>query len=239
MNPLSSAWLIAIVYTGASVGSILGGWFSGFLMRRGWPVGKARMTTMLVPALFMPASIFAYYVESFAVCVAMITIATACHQAWSANLFTNATDLFPQKVSGSVVGLGATAGGIGGMFMTLLVGLVVQWTGNQQFVFIWAGFMHLSALALFWFWFRGRIVAVDMDGKQDLARPHRVLATSGVIVCAFGAALGWFVFRQWDYLVSVVKISGGAQAIVVASGIVIIGSALLWASRPQRAPVAI
>ena len=240
MNPLSSAWLIAIVYTGASVGSILGGWFSGFLMRKGWSVGRARMTTMLVPALFMPASIFAYYVESFAVCVAMITIATACHQAWSANLFTNATDTFPQKVSGSVVGLGATAGGIGGMFMTLLVGLAVQWTGNQQFVFVWAGFMHLTALLLFWIWFRGHIVQVDVDKALDLSRPHRTLAVAGSIVCLFGAVVGWFVHRHWDSLVSIVKLSGGAQAIVVAAGIVIIGLALLYASRPRpAAPAAV
>jgi MFS transporter, ACS family, hexuronate transporter len=237
MNPLNSAWLVAIIYTGASVGSIAGGWFSGFLMRRGWAVGKARMTTMLVPALFMPASIFAYYVESFAVCVAMITIATACHQAWSANLFTNATDLFPQKVSGSVVGLGATAGGIGGMFMTLLVGLAVQWTGNQQFVFIWAGFMHLTALALFWFWFKGRIVPVNVDRGLDLQNRSNALAVGGTIVCAFGAFLGWFVYRNWDYLIGVVKVSGGAMAIVVAAGVVIIGAALLWASRPQKTPL--
>jgi MFS transporter, ACS family, hexuronate transporter len=234
-NPLKSAWLIAIIYTGASVGSILGGWFSGYLMRKGWPVGKARMTTMLVPALFMPASIIAYYVDSFAVCVAMITIATACHQAWSANLFTNATDLFPQKVSGSVVGLGATAGGIGGMFMTLLVGLAVQWTGNQQLVFIWAGFMHLSALALFWVWFKGRIVPVNVDRVLNLDTPSRALAVSGVLVCTFGALVGWFVYQNWDYLIGVVRISGGAQAIVVSVGILIIGAALLWASRPQRA----
>jgi MFS transporter, ACS family, hexuronate transporter len=232
-NPLNSAWLVAIIYTGASVGSILGGWFSGFLMQRGWSVGKARMTTMLIPALFMPSAIFAYYTDSFALCVALITVATACHQAWSANLFTNATDLFPQKVSGSVVGLGATAGGIGGMFMTLLVGLAVQWTGNQAMVFIWAGFMHLSALALFWFWFRGRIEPVNVDGGLDFRTRHGPLAISGAIVCAFGLILGAFVYSYWDFLVSVVKISGGAQAIVVAVGVFIIGSALVWASRPR------
>jgi ACS family hexuronate transporter-like MFS transporter len=234
MNPLSSAWLIAIVYTGASVGSILGGWLSGFLMRRGWSVGRARMTTMLIPALFMPCTIYAYYTDSFAVCLALITLATASHQAWSANLFTNATDLFPQKVSGSVVGLGATAGGIGGMFMTLLVGLAVQWTGNQQMVFIWAGCMHLTALLLFWVWFKGRIVPVNVDRGLDLQRSSGGLALAGAIVCAFGAFLGWFVYRNWEYLIGVVKISGGAQAIVVAVGIVIIGAALLWASRPQK-----
>jgi ACS family hexuronate transporter-like MFS transporter len=235
MNPTSSAWLIAIVYTGASVGSIAGGWLSGHLMRRGWSVGRARMTTMLIPALFMPFTIYAYYSESFWVCLALITLATASHQAWSANLFTNATDLFPQKVSGSVVGLGATAGGIGGMFMTLLVGLAVQWTGNQQMVFIWAGCMHLSALLLFWVWFKGRIEPVNVDRGLNLQSPSPGLAIAGAIVCAFGALVGWYVYRNWDFLVGVVKVSGGAQAIVVSVGIVIIGAALLWASRPQKA----
>ena len=123
------------------------------------------------------------------------------------------------------------------MFMTLLVGLAVQWTGNQQMVFIWAGCMHLTALAFFWFWFKGRIVPVNVDRGLDLQNSNPRLALSGAIVCAFGAFLGVFVYRNWDYLVSVVKLSGGAQAIVVATGIFIIGSALLWASRPQKTPL--
>lgn len=237
MNPLASAWLIAIVYVGASVGSIAGGWLSGALMRRGWTVGRARMTTMLIPALCMPLTIYAYYTDSFAVCLALITLATASHQAWSANLFTNATDLFPQKVSGSVVGLGATAGGIGGMFMTLLVGMAVQWTGNQQMVFIWAGLMHLTALALFWFWFKGRIEHVNVDRALNLHTPSPALKVAGTLVCAFGALVGWFVYRNWGEIVSVVKVSGGAQAVVVAAGIFIIGAALLWASRPQSTEI--
>jgi ACS family hexuronate transporter-like MFS transporter len=112
-NPLNAGLWVAVIYTGSSIGSILGGWLSGHLMKRGWTVGKARMATMGLAAIFMPGSILAYYAESFTTCVVFITLATACHQAWSANLFTNATDMFPQKVSGSVVGLGATAGGIG------------------------------------------------------------------------------------------------------------------------------
>jgi MFS transporter, ACS family, hexuronate transporter len=229
----ASGW-IAVIYTGSSVGSILGGWLSGHLMKRGWAVGHARMTTMLLAAVFMPVSILAYYAESFALCVAAITVATACHQAWSANLFTNATDLFPQKVSGSVVGLGATAGGIGGMFMTLLVGMAVQWTGNQQMVFIWAGLMHLTSLAIFWVWFKGRIEQVNVDGGIDLTRRHGALTFAGVTVCAFGALLAWFVAHNWGNIVAIVKISGAAQTAVVAAGVIIIGLALLYASRAQR-----
>ena len=218
------------------MGSILGGWLSSTLMKRGWPVGKARMTAMGLAAIFMPGSILAYYTDSFALCVAFITLATACHQAWSANLFTNATDLFPQKVSGSVVGLGATAGGIGGMFMTLLAGLAVQWTGNQQIVFVWAGLMHMIALALFWIWFKGRFVQIDVDTPLDVSRPHGGLAVSGGIVAAAGAALAALVIGNWAYLVNAVKITGAVQSIVVAAAVFLIGVALFYASRPRKQP---
>jgi MFS transporter, ACS family, hexuronate transporter len=236
-NPLNAGIWVAVIYTGSSVGSILGGWISSTLMKRGWPVGKARMTAMGLAAIFMPGSILAYYTESFAMCVAFITLATACHQAWSANLFTNATDLFPQKVSGSVVGLGATAGGIGGMFMTLLAGLAVQWTGNQQIVFVWAGMMHVLALALFWFWFKGRFVQIDVDKPLDVSGTHGGLALAGVIVAAAGAALAALVFGNWAYLVEAVKITGAVQSAVVAGAVFLIGVALFYASRPRKAAV--
>ena len=232
-NPLNAGLWVAVIYTGSTVGSVLGGWISSTLIHRGWSVGKARMTAMGLAAIFMPGSILAYYADSFAVCVAFITLATACHQAWSANLFTNATDLFPQKVSGSVVGLGATAGGIGGMFMTLLAGLVVQWTGEQQIVFVWAGVMHLLALALFWVWFKGRFEQINVDRPLDVSRTHAGLAISGVIVATLGIGLAGLVGANWDYLKESVKITGAVQSSVVAAAVFLIGLALFYASRPK------
>jgi MFS transporter, ACS family, hexuronate transporter len=233
-NPLNAGLWVAVIYTGSSVGSILGGWLSSTLMKRGWPAGKARMTAMGLAAIFMPGSILAYYTDSFAVCVAFITLATACHQAWSANLFTNATDLFPQKVSGSVVGLGATAGGIGGMFMTLLAGLAVQWTGNQQIVFVWAGVMHVLALALFWFWFKGRFVQIDIDRPLDVSRTHGGLAIAGGMVAAAGVVLIALVAANWNYLKGAVKITGAVQSGVVACAVLAIGLAISYASRARK-----
>lgn len=229
----ASIW-IAVIYAGSTVGSIAGGWLSSMLIKRGWPVGKARMTTMLIAACCMPASIFAYYADSLPMCVAFISLATGAHQAWSANLFTNATDLFPQKVSGSVVGLGATAGGIGGMFMTLLVGLIVEWTGNQQLVFLWAGVMHLTSLLLFWFWFRGRFTTVDVDAPLDLSRTHSPLMISGVLVALAGAGLTAYVMKHWDFIVQIVKLNGALGAATVAGGCIVIGIALVYAALPKR-----
>jgi ACS family hexuronate transporter-like MFS transporter len=233
-NPLNAGLWVAVIYTGSSIGSILGGWLSGHLMKRGWPVGKARMATMGLAAIFMPGSILAYYAESFTTCVVFITLATACHQAWSANLFTNATDMFPQKVSGSVVGLGATAGGIGGMFMTLLVGLAVQWTGTQQIAFILAGVMHVLALGLFWFWFKAKFVQVNVDAGLDTRAMHKGLIAAAVVVLAAGIWLLSFVSQQWDYIVSIVKFSGALQAAIAAGGFGLIGIALGYAGLPKK-----
>jgi ACS family hexuronate transporter-like MFS transporter len=230
---LNAGIWVGVIYTGSMVGSVLGGWISSALLSRGWTVGKARMTAMALAAIFMPGSILAYYTDNFVVCITLITLATACHQAWSANLFTNATDVFPQKVSGSVVGLGATAGGIGGMFMTLLAGLAVQWTGNQQIVFVWAGAMHLTALLLFWLWFKGRIEQIDIDKPLDVSRTHGGLAVAGVLVAVAGMALAALVAGNWEYLKGAVRITGAVQSGVVAGAVFLIGLALFYASRPR------
>ena len=232
--PLGASIWIAVIYLGSTIGSVLGGWLSSSLIKRGWPVGKARMTAMFIAATCMPASIFAYYADSLETCVAFIAIATGAHQAWSANLFTSATDLFPQKVSGSVVGLGATAGGIGGMFMTLLAGLIVQWTGNQQLIFVWAGVMHLASLALFWIWFRGRFTQVDVDAGLDTSQTNYALTIGGALVAAGGALLSVFVMNRWDFIVGIVKFNGALGAATVAGGFVVIGLALIYAGLPKR-----
>lgn len=233
-NPLHSAYLLALIYTGSTIGSIAGGWLSGHLIKRGWHVGKARLTTMFIAAACMPASIIAYYTDSFALSVGFITLATACHQAWSANLFTSATDMFPQKVSGSVVGLGATTGGIGGMFMTLLAALAVQWTGNQQTVFIVAGLMHPLSLLIFWLWLKGRFDQVDLAQAGDMSRAHATLVASGAIIAALGAALVALIYANWDLCVEAATLSGAATAATAAGGVCLIGLTLIYAGMPQK-----
>jgi ACS family hexuronate transporter-like MFS transporter len=228
-NILKSSWLMAIIYLGSSVGSIFGGWLSGHLIRKGWHVGKARMTAMFCAAIFMPGSIVAYFTDNFVVCVAFITLATACHQAWSANLFTSATDLFPQKVSGSVVGLGATAGGIGGMFIALFAALTIQWTGKQQLVFIYAGAMHLLSLLIFWLWFRGRFVPVDVDAGIDLHSRHTPLLASGSVISVVGVALASLIAFNWETCVRATSLSGAAQAVTGAVLVCLIGFGLMYA----------
>jgi ACS family hexuronate transporter-like MFS transporter len=233
-DPLKSALLIALIYTGASVGSIVGGWFSGFLIGRGWRVGPARYGAMLLPAIFMPLTIVAYYTTSFTLCVALISLATACHQAWSANVFTSATDLFPQKVSGSVVGLGATTGGIGGMFLTLLAAMTIQWTGNQQMIFVWAGLMHPASLLIYWFWLGNNFAMADVDSPPDETKSHTALLAAGSIIAVLGVALTGVIWANWEVCVAAAKLAGAAQAATAAVGVFVIGVVLLYAGAPKK-----
>src|SRR5207249_14172 len=106
-----------VVYTASSVGSIAGGWFSSSLIQRGWTVNAARKTTMLACALAVVPVIFAPSLKSMWVVVALVSLATAAHQGWSANLFTTASDMFPRAAVASVVGIGGTAGALGGVLV--------------------------------------------------------------------------------------------------------------------------
>jgi ACS family hexuronate transporter-like MFS transporter len=190
---------------------------------------------MLLPAALMPCAIFAYYTSSFTVCVALITLATACHQAWSANIFTTATDLFPAKVSGAVVGLGATTGGIGGMFMTLLAALTIEWTGNQQLIFIWAGVMHPISLLIYWLWLKGTFTMANVDRLPDLGRASQPLLAAGSILGVAGVALVGVIAANWRACVQAARLAGAAQAVTAAVGVTLIGAALLYAGT-ARAP---
>ena len=139
--------LIAI-YLIADVGSIGGGWLSSFLIKRGWSINAARKTAMLVCALCVVPIVFAPYANTTWEAVALISLATAAHQGWSANIFTLVSDMFPRRAVGSVVGFGGMAGSIGGMLIATVTGYLLQWTGSYVSIFLVAGSIYLVALAL-------------------------------------------------------------------------------------------
>jgi len=119
---------IALVYTMTCFGSIGGGWLSGFLIRKGWPVFKARKTSMLLFALFVVPVVAAQAVGKINpwIAVVVIGIAASAHQAWSANMYTISSDMFPKKAVGSVVGIGSMAGAIGGILIARLAGVLLD-----------------------------------------------------------------------------------------------------------------
>lgn len=116
-------WPSAMVYIISSFGSIGGGWLPMKLINKGWPVFKARKTSMLIYAFFVLPIVFAQLLgtQNMWLAVLVIGIAAAAHQAWSANIFTTVSDMFPKKATGSVTGIGGMFGGLGGIVLSLLV----------------------------------------------------------------------------------------------------------------------
>ena len=139
--------LIAI-YLMADVGSIAGGWFSSFLIKRGWSVNAGRKSAMLLCAVCVLPVSLAIYAENLAIAVGIIGLAAAAHQGWSANLFTLASDLMPRRAVASVVGLGGMAGAVGGMMMAKYAGYVLENVGSYTPIFLAIGSMYLIALAV-------------------------------------------------------------------------------------------
>lgn len=116
-------WPVAIVYIISSIGSIGGGWLPMKLINNGWPVFKARKTSMLIYAFLVMPIVFAQLAGDVNMWLAVLVIglAAAAHQAWSANIFTTVSDMFPKKATASVTGIGGMFGGLGGILLSLLV----------------------------------------------------------------------------------------------------------------------
>jgi ACS family hexuronate transporter-like MFS transporter len=141
--------LIAI-YVVADVGSIAGGWFSSTLVSRGWTVNRSRKTAMLVAALLILPTMLAPLAGSLWMAVAIVAVAAAAHQWWSANLFTTVSDMFPKQAVGSVIGIGGFAGAISAMAFQRATGWILDVShGNYQIVFIVCGLAYVTALSCF------------------------------------------------------------------------------------------
>ncbi|WP_201981612.1 MFS transporter [Hymenobacter rubidus] len=168
---------LVIVYTATTVGSIGGGYLSSALIKHGWPVARARKTAMLLFALLVVPVIMARYATSIWPAVALISLAAAAHQAWSANIFTIASDMFPKQSVPSVIGIGGMAGSIGSLLFPLLVGYLLDLykshnnlLGGYNLLFSLCGFSYLLAWGLM------HLLAPTMQPVQIRPEPTRVLA---------------------------------------------------------------
>ena len=114
---------VAAVYTMSAVGSVFGGWLPMFLIKNNWPVFKARKSSMLLYAFLVLPILFAQVLGGMNMWLAVfvIGIAAAAHQAWSANIFTTVSDMFPKRAVGSVTGIGGMFGAIGGILLSMAV----------------------------------------------------------------------------------------------------------------------
>jgi ACS family hexuronate transporter-like MFS transporter len=141
------------VYAVITVLSLFGGYFPGLLVRRGWSVTAARKTAMFSYAALVVPILFVGSASDWTA-VLLIGLVGAAHQSWSANLFTTVSDMFPRNSVGSVVGIGSTAGAVGGMLFQWFCGhiLDIYGAGHAQdgyfLLFCFAAFAYLIAFGL-------------------------------------------------------------------------------------------
>ena len=140
---------LIVIYLLADIGSVGGGWLSGFFIKRGWSVNAARKVTMLIAALLIVPTAFAPAMNGLWASVLIVGLAAAAHQWWSANIFTLSSDMFPRQAVGTVVGIGGFAGAMGGVLFQRVTGMVLQSNGNNYVpIFMICGSAYVTALLI-------------------------------------------------------------------------------------------
>jgi ACS family hexuronate transporter-like MFS transporter len=152
---LKKSWLhLVIIYSIITVLSIAGGWFTGYLNRKGYTVTRARKTGMLVCAVAVLPMLYVTRASDWQA-VFLIGLAGAAHQAWSATIYTTVSDMFPKSAVASIIGLGGMAGSIGGVLFPIFAGEILDkfkaqgnTTAGYKILFAICGLAYLLALGL-------------------------------------------------------------------------------------------
>ena len=146
LNLKQSQAPVVAVYMISSAGSVGGGWISAILLKRGHSVNLARKTALLVCALAVLPVVYAPYSRHLWLVVALVGLAAAAHQGWSANLFTLPSDTFPKAAVASVVGIGGMMGAIGGALLQTATGYIIALTHSYLPLFVLACSVYVVAL---------------------------------------------------------------------------------------------
>jgi ACS family hexuronate transporter-like MFS transporter len=139
---------IIIVYNASTVGSIGGGWLPAPFRRLGLSATKARLAAMLTCACLVVPVFLINYLHSEWAAVALLSLAAAAHQGWSANLFTTPSDMFPRSAVGSVTGIGGMAGSVGGFLLAISAGHILELTHSYASLFAIAASAYLVSFAI-------------------------------------------------------------------------------------------
>ena len=154
---ISWPFAVAVVYTVSTFGSIFGGWLPKKFINGGMDANKARKLAMFLFALFPLTVLLASRLGAINTWFAVATIAIACaaHQAWSANIFTTVSDMFPKKAVASVTGIGGMAGAVGGILIARAAGLLLSHYENLHkkevgyaIMFVICGLAYITAWLL-------------------------------------------------------------------------------------------
>jgi len=138
---------LIIVYNASTIGSVGGGWLPAPFRRLGLSATNARLAAMLTCACLVVPVFLINYLQSEWTAIALLSLAAAAHQGWSANLFTTPSDMFPRTAVGSVTGIGGMAGSVGGFLLAISAGHILELTHSYASLFAIAASAYLVALA--------------------------------------------------------------------------------------------
>ena len=136
---------LIVVYMAASFGGIFGGWLSSKLISMGKSIDVSRKLTFIIAACFVIPLFFCTQTHSVWVAITLISMATAGHGAYSSIIFTVVSDMYPKKTVASMTGLSSFAAAIGGILFSVVVGLILEKTGNYYLIFAYASSAYLLA----------------------------------------------------------------------------------------------
>jgi len=139
---------LIIVYNVSTIGSIGGGWLPALFRGAHGNVAEARMSAMLICAILALPVLMAGSLNSEFAAIGLLSLAAAAHQGWSANLFTTASDMFPPRAVGSVVGIGGMAGAIGGVIFSISAGKILQLTHSYVVLFGISASAYLTSMLI-------------------------------------------------------------------------------------------
>lgn len=122
---------LAVVYAASTFGNIGGGYLSSWLIKKGWPVLKARKITLFIAAVAVTPVFFIRYATDIWVVVGIISLVISCHSAWSTNIFTVVPDIVPKNAVSSVVGIGGMSGSIASTLFPLFTGSLLAYYKGQ------------------------------------------------------------------------------------------------------------
>jgi len=162
---------VAVVYTISTFGSVYGGWVPKKLINNGMATYKARKLSMFIYALFPLSVLFASRLGQINTWYAVLTIGVACaaHQAWSANIFTTVSDMFPKKAVASVTGIGGMAGAFGGILIAWAAGLLLKHFAALEKIEAGYGLMFIvCGLAYIAAWLVMHLIIPKMKRVEDL-----------------------------------------------------------------------
>jgi ACS family hexuronate transporter-like MFS transporter len=148
LNMQQLGWPLVFIYLITGIGSITGGWLSGWFMKLGWSINASRKTAMLVCALCVVPVFLASIIPNLWLAVVLVGLAMAAHQGFAANLFTTVSDTAPRQIVGSIVGLGGTAACIGTIFIAKLVPYILDKTGEYRILLIIASCAYVINLLI-------------------------------------------------------------------------------------------